>query len=260
MYKCGGVASRLVLAFAISCAAGTASAADLGESRRGGYKDYGDPIVVPSPYFSWTGLYIGAHLGYGWGSSSVENDPSAGNGDGFDGPIDGIDAGPYGWLGGLTAGYNWQMDSFLIGVEADLGYLGAEDGDSNPSGFMSTEYGAYGTLTARIGYAEDRWLFYAKGGLAFADIETEAGALVGGAIQPLDYTHTRETQAGWALGFGVEHAFQPNLSLKAEYLYMDFGGNSSNNFDDDVFRHENDIHTIKVGLNYSLQDVIDPLK
>ena len=262
MYKYCSVASRLVLAFAaLAIVRSPAGAADLGTYRGGGgYKDYGEPIVVPD-LFSWTGFYIGAHLGYGWGSSSSFNVPTAGNGDAFDGPIDGIETSPAGWLGGVTVGYNYQLDNILVGVEADLGYLGAEDDESNDFGFQDVEYGGYGTLTARLGYTEDRWLFYVKAGLAFAQITTEAGALTGGGdIDPSDYTSQDETETGWALGAGIEHAIQPNISLKVEYLYMDFGEDRSGNFDGDTFFHEHDIHTLKVGVNYNLQDVIEPLR
>jgi outer membrane immunogenic protein len=261
MWKCVFVASRLAFAFAFMAAAwGPASAADLGRDR--GYKDYskdyGDPIVVPA-YFSWTGFYIGGHLGYGWGTSSSFNNPDLGNGDAFDG-ADGFSINPNGGLAGVSLGYNWQTDAFVFGVEGDLGYLGADDGDRNALGFANAEYGVYGTLTARIGYAEDRWMFYAKGGLAFADIENNAGAIAGGVVTAADFTHAHEVRAGWALGAGVEFAFQRDLSMKIEYLYMDFEGDRSTNIDGDVFGHENDIHTVKVGLNYSLQRVIEPLK
>jgi outer membrane immunogenic protein len=259
MYKYRFVASRLVLAFAaLALVRSPAGAADLTPYRGGGYKDYGEPIVVPH-LFSWTGFYIGAHLGYGWGNSSSFNVPTAGGGDAFDGPIDGIETSPSGWLGGLTLGYNYHLDNIVIGVEADLGYIGAEEGEANAFGFQDTEYGGYGTLTARLGYTEDRWLFYVKGGLAFASITTEAGAITGGAIDPSDYTFQDEVKTGWALGIGVEHAIQTNISIKAEYLYMDFGEDRSGNFDGDTFSHEHDLHTLKVGLNYNLQRVIEPL-
>lgn len=262
MYKYRSVASRLVLAFAaLAHLPNLAEAADLGTYRdRGGYKDYGEPIVVPQ-LFSWTGLYVGAHLGYGWGSSSSFNVPEVGNGDAFNGPIDGIETSPSGWLGGVTVGYNYQLDNIVVGVEADLGYLGLESSDGNAFGFQDVEYGGYGTLTARLGYTEDRWLFYVKGGLAFADVMTEAGAFTGGgAIDPSDYTLQDEIKTGWALGLGVEHAIQSNISIKAEYLYMDFGEDRSGNFDGDTFSHEHDIHTLKIGFNYSLQGVVEPLK
>ncbi len=260
MCKSVFVASRFAFAFAyMAIAWSPASAADLGAYNRGGYKDYGDPIVVPPSYFSWTGFYIGGHLGYGFGSSSLFNLPNAGNGDAFDG-LDGFDSNPYGWLGGVTLGYNWQTDAFVFGFETDIGYIGAQDRERNDFGFASADYGGYGTLTARIGYGEDRWLGYVKGGFAFADIENRAGAINGGVVDITDFTKLREIKTGWALGAGVEYAFQQNMSMKVEYLYMDFGDERSGNADGDRFEHENDLHTIKVGVNYSLQRITEPLR
>ncbi len=260
MRKCVCAASRVALACVLSALATIpAGAADLGNYNRG-QKDYGDdPIVVPRSYFSWTGFFIGGNLGYGWGSSSSINLPGVGNGDAFNG-ADGFVVQPHGWMGGINAGYNWQFDAFLFGLEADLGYLGAKDSQENAAAFTIAEYGGYGALTGRIGYAEDRWLFYGKGGLAFADITNKAGAFTGGSVDPSDFTSLQEVRVGWALGGGVEYAFQRDLSMKIEYQYMDFGEDRSGNFDGDAFRHENDIHTIKVGLNYSLQSISEPLK
>ena len=93
-----------------------------------------------------------------------------------------------------------------------------------------------------------------------ANIENTAGAFTAGDIDSSDFTSLDETRIGWALGAGVEYAFQRDLSIKIEYLYMDFGSDRSENFDGDRFRHENDIHTVKVGLNYSLQRIYEPLK
>jgi outer membrane immunogenic protein len=255
MRKCVVAVSRMALACILSAAAAIpAGAADLDKYNRN-QRDYDDDtIVVPRSYFSWTGLYVGGHLGFGWGSSSTHNLPDAGNGDGFDG-ADGFVVQPFGWLAGVSVGYNWQYDEVVFGLEADLGYLGAEDSQENALAFTKAEYGVYGTLTGRIGYADDRWMFYGKGGLAFANIENSAGAFTAG-----DFTSLSEVRAGWTLGAGVEYAFQKDLSMKIEYLYMDFGEDHSGNFEEDRFSHENDIHTIKVGLNYSLQRVYEPLK
>ncbi|NJM35770.1 MAG: hypothetical protein HC850_14960, partial [Rhodomicrobium sp.] len=114
----------MVFAFALSAVAwGPASAADLGNYNRS-YKDYGDPIVVPPSYFSWTGFYIGGHVGYGWGSSSSYNREGSGNGDAFDG-LDGFNSNPYGWLGGASLGYKLANRCFRFSAfEADIGYLG----------------------------------------------------------------------------------------------------------------------------------------
>jgi outer membrane immunogenic protein len=242
---------------------GPANSADLGEANRsypgGGYKDYGDPIVVPSNFFSWTGFYLGGHLGYGWGDTTSFNLPGSGTGAGFDGPS-GFELDPSGWLGGVTVGYNWHTDAFVFGLESDLGYLGADDDERTTAAFAHVDYGWYGTLAARAGYAQDRFLFYVKGGFAFADIENTAGAVVGGVNDPTDFTKIHEVKSGWTLGGGAEYAFNPSMSMKFEYLYMDFGDDRSTNADGDFFEHENDIHTIKVGLNYFIQSVPPLLK
>lgn len=259
MRKCVFAASRVAFACVLSAAASIpARAADLGDYNRG-HKDYDDPIVVPGSYFSWTGFYIGGNLGYSWGTSSSTNLPNSGNGDAFNGE-DGFSVQPHGWMGGLSAGYNWQYDNLVVGLEADLGYLGAEDSQADNFAFTKAEYGGYGTVTGRLGYAEDRWLFYGKGGLAFADIKNTAGAITAGAVDPFDFTSRQDVRTGWALGAGIEYAFQRDLSMKIEYLHMDFGDDESGNFDGDRFRHENDIDTVKVGLNYNLQRTYEPLK
>jgi outer membrane immunogenic protein len=100
-----------------------------------------------------------------------------------------------------------------------------------------------------------------KGGLAAAQIENRAGALLGGGVaDPFDLTETDETRLGWALGGGLEYAFRPDWSLKIEYMYMDFGTDTSGNFDGDGFSHDNDLHSVKVGLNYRIQPMLEPLR
>src|SRR3982074_830587 len=70
----------------------------------------------------WTGLYFGAHAGFGRGhSNAVLSDPSiATTGNSFGGPF-----------GGLQAGYNFQLPSrIVLGFEADVSFLNYIDGNS----------------------------------------------------------------------------------------------------------------------------------
>lgn len=258
MWKVVFVAFCLLVFSSLSQSGGQAKAADLDwrtdrNYRGGGYKD--EPVMVPRYRFSWTGFYLGGHLGYSWGDSATRGSVGA-----FDGGGDGFVIHPSGWVTGLQGGYSWQQGNLVYGIEGDLGFLSADDEQSSATAFFQTEYGGYGTLTGRLGYAEDRWLFYLKGGIALANIENRAGALVGGAIDPTDLTETDDTRLGWTIGTGAEFAFNPSWSLKIEYLYMDFGQDSSTNIDGDLFRHDNDLHTIKVGINYRFQPVDIPLR
>lgn len=259
MRKCVCVASRVAFACAVYGASLVpAAAADLGgyPSRRGGPDS---AIYVPS-YFSWTGFYFGGQLGYGGGSSTSKNDPSAGTGHAFDGNYNQLSLTPNGFLGAGQLGYNWQSDSFVFGLEGDLGYLGASDDKYEVGGFAKAEYGWYSTAAARIGFSELRWLFYAKGGLALASIKNEAGAMLNGVAVAGDRTSLDDLRVGWALGAGTEFAFQRNWSMKVEYLFMDFGEEKSGNADGDVFLHDNSVSTIKVGINYRPQPAYEPLR
>lgn len=254
MRKLVFVASSLLLPLAVSLHSPPVHAADLDWRNDRSLKD--EPIVVPRRLFSWTGFYIGGHIGYGWGDSSTTD----ATGGAFDGGTDGFVIHPSGWLGGLQGGFNWQYGNAVLGVEVDFGYLGVSDDERTSVAFVDTEYGGYGTLAARLGWAQERWLFYLKGGLALAQIENRAGAIVAGAVDPTDLTEADEIRSGWALGGGVEYAFQPNWSLKLEYLYMDFGSDESANIDGDRFEHENDLHSVKVGLNYRIPIDQEPLR
>ena len=73
-------------------------------------------VVVP---YNWTGFYIGANIGGGWGSSDVDfspNDPIAAL---FSLPPTSLKIS--GVLGGLQVGYNWQVNrNGLIGIETDF--------------------------------------------------------------------------------------------------------------------------------------------
>jgi len=55
--------------------------------------------------------------------------------------------------------------------------------------------------------------FGADAGLAFGDINATLPLLPGGSI----------SNAGWTVGAGVEVGVVSNVSLKAEYLYVDLG-------------------------------------
>ncbi|WP_371346909.1 outer membrane protein [Ancylobacter sp. IITR112] len=157
-----------------------AAAADLS------YPAPASAAYVPAPVFTWTGFYLGANAGYGWGTADASPD------------VDGF-------LGGLQAGYNWQSGGPLVlGVEADIQYA-----DVASSAF-TLDY--FGTVRARIGYAFDQVLVYGTGGFAYG----------GGSYERLGLTDDRN-HFGWTLGAGAEYALGNNWSVKGEYLYVDLG-------------------------------------
>lgn len=121
-----------------------------------------------------------------------------------------------GVLGGVQAGYNYDFGGFVLGVEADLQASGMKLVTTQGAATGTFSVDQFGTLRARAGIAADRFLPYVTGGLAVAN----------GHINITDGVTTydeRKVSVGWTIGAGVEYAVTDNVTLKAEYLYADFG-------------------------------------
>ena len=201
------------------------------------------PVKAPyiQPVFDWTGFYIGAHAGYGRGTSSaVLADPATlANVNHFSGVI-----------GGVQAGYNVQLPSgLLLGVEADLSFPNYLNSNSVVSSLTSarsdvTEQWDYvGTARGRIGYSSGPWLTYATGGLAWAGERFLNTPAVGS-----DEKHIN-ARLGWAAGAGVEYAFAPHWSVRLEYLYNRFERADIRFPSGTQYSSALDFQSLRVGLN-----------
>jgi opacity protein-like surface antigen len=194
------------------------------------------PIYPVSP---WTGFYIGGHFGGAATSDSIE---FWGGGGPDNGPIH-----PSGKIGGLQAGYNWQMlPHWLIGIEEELSFTSVNG--SQDSGFWNIKHNWYDTLDARLGYVLPvGWgnlLVYAKGGAAWMNGDYYGGDIVPGG-NPGTYSLTR---SGWNIGAGVEYLLAPHWSVKAEYAFLNFQKEQIPSTA--VWASENHINEFKVGVNY----------
>jgi outer membrane immunogenic protein len=224
-------------------------------------------LPPPPPVFSWSGLYIGVHIGSAW--STVESNLTA-----IDivppviGPIPGLNI-PVsshninGFLGGVQAGYNWQLwGSGLFGIETQWSWSNIDGTTPCIVVFAcTTETKWVGTLAARLGFTVDRALIYVKGGVAWAKSDYSIALnLPGFSVS----SAVSDTRVGGMWGAGVEYAFAPNWSAKIEYNYIDFRNESyifPFNFDVGipvtVNAHadiEQKLHLIKFGINYRLGD------
>jgi outer membrane immunogenic protein len=197
------------VALAVLAIATPASAADMA-TRGPVYK-----APAAAPLFNWTGFYVGAHAGYGWGDASgLSTD---------------------GWFGGGQIGVNYQFaPNWVWGVEADVSGAGIDGGNTATARFKTD---VFGTARLRLGYTVDRVMFYGTGGLAWADSKATLAGV-----------SDSQTNFGWALGGGIEYAFAPNWSAKIEYIHADFG---KDNYNIPVStRIDNSVDTVKVGVNY----------
>lgn len=227
--------------------------------------DWAPPIPVKAPpaIFNWTGCYLGGNVGGGWGRKDFSDEfftPSLFPG--FFGiePASSPTASTSGWLAGGQVGCNYQFaTNWVVGIEG-AGDWANIHGSSDPFFGGKAVFNAHtdwlASVTGRLGYAVNNWLFYAKGGAAWAgDKYSMPGTFEG---TPFDYTGS-ETRSGWTIGGGVEWAFWQNWSARVEYAYYDFGTNSLNLIDTgpvgaytgpDLSSIKQRIQTVTFGVNY----------
>jgi outer membrane immunogenic protein len=226
---------KLLTTTALVCFAGSAAlAADLPYRKEA-------PVYTPPPppAFTWSGVYIGGQVGYGWGTSNVY-DQSTGN------AASGLSQS--GVVGGAHIGYNYQVSQFVFGLE----------GDVNGSSESNTQYystGSYGvrenvdaSIRGRIGYAFDRVLIYATGGGAYGNFKTSYN-------DGTSYDSFNHGRIGWTVGGGIEYAIDNNWSVRAEYRYTDYG-TVTDWVGDTVTQHIRD-NRVQVGFSYKF-DLFEP--
>jgi outer membrane immunogenic protein len=221
----------------------------------------GSPALAQSsPAFG--GAYIGLNAGAAWGSARYATDPgclpnpaapavfcnsapsaSAVNGTAVTASGSG-DLSGAGFMGGIQGGYNWQSEKIVFGGEGDFGAF-SFDKSTNATGnfplvFAGTSYALTErastnwliTLRGRIGYTVTPYLLlYATGGLALTDFHFASG-YSDNAVSPglfsggTGFGARTDIKAGWVAGGGGEWLLDGPWSIKAEYLYLDFGSMS----------------------------------
>lgn len=219
------------------------------------------PVVAP--YYNWTGLHVGGHIGWGWANEDqtlVAFSPPGGQGLPIGSTL-GTDRD--GFLGGVQIGYNWQIQNWVLGIEGDWSWTSndANLAVSSPifAGTTITTHADtnwYATLTGRLGYAWDRSLLYLKGGAAWTKVSYVSASVIPG-LGTFPSNEVSDTLTGWTVGVGWEQAIWDAWSLKAEYNYLNFGTRTYN-FTQNILGTvgtatvdiDSNAHVVKVGFNY----------
>jgi outer membrane immunogenic protein len=251
------------------------------------------PVVAPAAY-SWTGWYVGVDAGGAWAHSSdptttvfapasyfVASSISAINAAGVQ------SNNPAGFTGGGQIGGNVQRGAFVGGIEADFNYLGLRKSASSSGAYpccgpttgfvinssISTDWLA--TIRGRLGVANNNWLFYATGGVAFTDLKANFGftdlcgtyLACAGALYPpgFEAASISNTKTGYAAGGGIETGLSGNWTARAEYLHVGFGSVTTQGLltgatqvalgsNSSPFTHSANLsaNIFRLGLNYKL--------
>jgi iron complex outermembrane receptor protein len=171
--------------------------------------------ATPRPVVNWTGIYLGVNGGFTFGGSDWTDSVTGASSDVFN---------TSGFVFGGTLGANYQVGSWVFGVEADgdwadssgFGTFTTTSTTSLCAGGCLTKNTWLATARGRAGYAFDRFLVYGTGGGAFGSVRANF------SNDPV----SSATKAGWTAGAGVEVGVAPHWSAKAEYLFVDLGNGS----------------------------------
>lgn len=200
------------------------------------------PPIAPVAVYNWSGWYAGLNAGGAWNDTRDDVDPSGCFLTGACGApptlnvlrSDSVRLNGAGFTGGAQAGYNWQRERWVFGIEGDINYNGINDGNATNrllaaplvGNFVHTETDKqewFGTLRGRVGMTvTPSFLIYGTGGLAFGQVRS-ASTVAFTSTADTYAGSTDQTRAGWTVGGGGEWMIAPKWSIKAEYLYVDLG-------------------------------------
>jgi outer membrane immunogenic protein len=225
------------------------------------------PVKASAPVaarFTWTGCYLGAHVGGAWQRKDATDpvllvqDGILGTGNTVGITTAGLNS--TGAVYGGQIGCDYQFaPSWVVGVEGAVS-AGALRGSAvvplpaNPgdTALVTVRTDFIPSLTARLGYAVDHWLFYGKGGVAWTNDKYSVTGVFTGI--PFD-AEGLGMRTGWTAGAGVEWAFTNDWSARLEYDYYDFGhsnvlmSDAANAFASIVTYRQN-AQMVKLGLNF----------
>ena len=198
----------LVVSAAVSVLSASAFAADLPTSKPA-------PALPPVTAYNWSGFYLGGYAGGAFGSARLNDVPF---------PTLVNENALSGFTGGGLAGFNYQAGALVAGVEGEFGYDGAQGSQNFLSGGPGLprreefDESYVGRVRGRVGYAFDRVLLFAAGGVSLADgnvtlIHEDTGL----------QESNGESRVGFNVGAGFDYAFTQNWIGRFEYIYDNFG-------------------------------------
>lgn len=238
------------------------------------------PPPVVEPVFSWSGFYGGVHAGYAFSGNDADTlfDPFAvQNPDQFEDNFS-----DDGFFAGGQVGAFFEVGGLILGVDADASYIFDNDDTSNLNGVdlqaflpgrgltqngrieADTSLEFIGHVRGQVGFAVDRFMVYAAGGLAFSDADYEGRIFDlndtnNGVPELIGTIEADGADVGYTIGGGANFAFSDNAFVNLDYRYSDLGtqdityafnGNANNGPFTEVAERDLDFHTVRVGLNF----------
>ena len=170
----------------------------------------------------WTGFYIGAYGAYGFGNTRSS---------------DNFDSKPQDPYPGIHAGYMFELEKIVIGIEGDLSLADLDGYTGSGAGLVSQDIDNIAAISGRIGLPFDNMLVFVSAGWSWADSERNTMG-----------TSDTKLLNGPALGGGFQYGLGDHLVGRLEYVHIDYGKVTY-----DITgspKVDSNVDVVKVGLDY----------
>ena len=187
------------------------------------------PMMAPAPVYSWTGCYVGAQVGWGWGHQRHNQGRPSAAAAAVVPPLWVARSISSGGLFGGQVGCNYQFSgNWVVGAQGDIAGTDINGRNDDP---VASSFGGRGTIgiktdwlasaTIRLGITafDNRSLFYVKGGGAWVHNKWD----LHDAWDFFSPRRSPETRGGWTGGVGWEYMMTQNWTFFVEANYYDFG-------------------------------------
>ena len=166
------------------------------------------PCCDSSEEYNWSGVFIGGHI-----AAALSQIDWA-----FTTPAEGTDHNERAFGGGVHAALQRQWGRMVAGVEVSYTWIDFDSTSASaaaPGTTFSSNVSDLLIVAGKLGYAQDRWLAYAKAGYASADFELRS--TTGGVT-----SSSSSREHGWMMGIGMDYALSNRIILGVEYDWSFF--------------------------------------
>ena len=167
--------------------------------------------------------------------------------DGTDDQLD-LEGGAFGG----QAGFNYQCNQWVFGIEGDVSWLDADASEissQDPFVTVSSEIEMLASIRGRLGIAINNILLFGTAGVAFTDLDVRVVDVEPGFVSDLSAS---SSATGYVIGGGAEMLIAGNISARAEVLHYNFDEGQSFPGVAGGFDHELDTTVLRVGANVHL--------
>ena len=158
--------------------------------------------------YNWSGILVGGHAAVA--RSNLDLNLAT--------PADGAEHGDTAFGGGLQVAFQRQWGRMVAGVEVSYTWVDLSDSNASapsPGTTFASSISDLLVVAGKLGYAQDRFLAFAKAGYASAEVELRCSAC--GAVGGVS---TSDREHGWMMGIGIDYAMTDKIIVGVEYNWL----------------------------------------